>query len=176
MDTMLMHVKAVCRGAKRPFVIGDKPFVSYQPSNQVAIQKRAGAFHRAGADAVKLEGHFPERIRAVNESGVIRGPSDQRGWARQGLVEGYRLTLQHFAVVVNEEGCFCEAKCTMPASMNPTSYSVRFRCDIVKEAEACVMTRVSLTLTCSLWRRCRHLSGSQQTALISLRCCACSMD
>lgn len=70
MDTMIMHCSAVARGAKKPFLIGDMPFLSYQPSNQVAIEN-AGRFNTCGMDAVKMEGYFPERIRAVNEAGVL---------------------------------------------------------------------------------------------------------
>src|SRR5688572_4767217 len=36
MDEMLHFTKAVCRGAKTAFVVGDMPFMSYQTSNEVA--------------------------------------------------------------------------------------------------------------------------------------------
>src|ERR671914_2059357 len=43
LDEMLVFTRAVCRGAKRAFVIGDMPFLSYQVSNEEAVRS-AGAF------------------------------------------------------------------------------------------------------------------------------------
>jgi len=40
----------VTRAAKQAFVIGDLPFLSYQPSDETAIRS-AGAFVAAGCDA-----------------------------------------------------------------------------------------------------------------------------
>src|SRR5207253_4494657 len=42
MDEMLMFARAVCRGARHAFVVGDLPFLSYQPSNRDAV-RNAGA-------------------------------------------------------------------------------------------------------------------------------------
>jgi len=70
MDTMITHCKAVSKGAPRPFLIGDMPFMSYQPSIETAIVN-AGRFVQAGMDAVKLEGYYPERIKAINNSGIL---------------------------------------------------------------------------------------------------------
>ena len=53
MDEMLVFTRAVCRGAKRAFVVGDMPFLSYQVSNARAILN-AGAFVAAGCGAVKM--------------------------------------------------------------------------------------------------------------------------
>lgn len=56
MDEMIHHAKAVKRGAKRAFIVGDMPFMSYQLSKEEAI-KNAGRFLKeAGCDGVKLEG------------------------------------------------------------------------------------------------------------------------
>ena len=49
MDEMVSHCKAVSRGAKNTFLIGDMPYMSYQPSNQVAVEN-AGRFIKAGMD------------------------------------------------------------------------------------------------------------------------------
>ena len=38
LDDMLVFARAVRRGAKRAFVIGDLPFLSYQPSDECAIR------------------------------------------------------------------------------------------------------------------------------------------
>jgi 3-methyl-2-oxobutanoate hydroxymethyltransferase len=71
MDDMLVFARAVCRGAKRPFVVGDLPFLSYQVSDEDAV-KNAGAFLVAGCDAVKCEGgaRVARRVRAMTDAGV----------------------------------------------------------------------------------------------------------
>jgi len=69
MDMMLMHCKAVKRGSENQFLIGDMPFMSYQPSNEIAI-KNAGEFIKIGMDAVKVEGYVPKRIDAIANSGI----------------------------------------------------------------------------------------------------------
>src|SRR2546426_5603865 len=55
LDEMLVFIRAVTRAAKQAFVIGDLPFLSYQPSDETAIRS-GGAFVAAGCDAVKCEG------------------------------------------------------------------------------------------------------------------------
>lgn len=70
MSMMLTHCEAVKRGSQKQFLIGDMPFMSYQPSNRVAIEN-AGKFVQVGMDAVKVEGYFPERIKSITDSGTI---------------------------------------------------------------------------------------------------------
>src|SRR6059036_1194198 len=55
LEEMLVFARAVARAARRAFVIGDLPFLSYQPSDETAIRS-AGAFLTSGCDAVKCEG------------------------------------------------------------------------------------------------------------------------
>ncbi len=55
MEEMKSAVAAVRRGAPNTFVIADMPFLSYQPSLEIAIEN-AGSFLKIGANAVKLEG------------------------------------------------------------------------------------------------------------------------
>lgn len=69
-DMMLTHCRAVKRGSMKQFLIGDMPYMSYQPSNESAIEN-AGKFIQAGMDAVKIEGYFPERIKSVVDSGTL---------------------------------------------------------------------------------------------------------
>jgi 3-methyl-2-oxobutanoate hydroxymethyltransferase len=54
MEHMLYHVASVKRGTQRALIVGDMPFLSYQPSLRDAITN-AGRFLKAGAHAVKLE-------------------------------------------------------------------------------------------------------------------------
>ena len=72
MDDMIRHASAVRRGAPTAFVVGDMPYMSYQPSNEIAV-KNAGRFMaEAGCDAIKLEGGaaMAPRIQAIVESGI----------------------------------------------------------------------------------------------------------
>ncbi|HEY4321340.1 MAG TPA: 3-methyl-2-oxobutanoate hydroxymethyltransferase [Gemmatimonadales bacterium] len=71
MPEMLTFAAAVCRGASHPFVVGDLPFLAYQPSDRDAITN-AGAFIRVGCDAVKCEGgaRIARRVRAMTDAGI----------------------------------------------------------------------------------------------------------
>ncbi|ACS78189.1 3-methyl-2-oxobutanoate hydroxymethyltransferase [Maridesulfovibrio salexigens] len=72
MDDMLHHAAAVSRGAKRALIVGDLPFMAYQPSVQMAVENAGKFLSRTGARAVKLEGGFPflEHVRAIIDSGI----------------------------------------------------------------------------------------------------------
>ncbi len=74
MDEMTLFVQSVCRAVKpqgRAFVIGDLPFLSYQPSDRDAVIN-AGRFVAAGCDAVKCEGgrRIAPRVRAMVDAGI----------------------------------------------------------------------------------------------------------
>ncbi|PYP18428.1 MAG: 3-methyl-2-oxobutanoate hydroxymethyltransferase [Gemmatimonadetes bacterium] len=71
LDEMLVFIRAVTRAAQHAFVIGDLPFLSYQPSDETAIRS-AGAFVAAGCDAVKCEGgaRVAQRVRAMVDAGI----------------------------------------------------------------------------------------------------------
>ena len=72
MDDMIRHASAVRRGAPTAFVVGDMPYMTYQPSNEIAV-KNAGRFMaEAGCDAIKLEGGvaMAPRIKAIVDSGI----------------------------------------------------------------------------------------------------------
>ena len=72
MDDMIRHASAVRRGAPTAFVVGDMPYMTYQPSNELAV-KNAGRFMaEAGCDAIKLEGGIAmaPRIKAIVDAGI----------------------------------------------------------------------------------------------------------
>lgn len=68
---MLVFARAVTRAAHRAFVVGDLPFLSYQPSDETAVRS-AGAFVAAGCDAVKCEGgaRVARRVGAMVDAGI----------------------------------------------------------------------------------------------------------
>ncbi len=73
MDQMIVHSEAVRRGAMGTFVIGDMPFLSYQVSDQEAVENSGRFFKEANVDAVKLEGgvRVASRIRAIVDAGML---------------------------------------------------------------------------------------------------------
>ena len=71
-DEMLIFIKAVARGAKNSFIIGDMPFMSYNLSVEQGLEN-AGKMIKAGANAVKLEGcneHILNLVKRCVESGI----------------------------------------------------------------------------------------------------------
>ncbi len=72
MDDMIRHSQAVRRGAPNTFVVGDMPYMSYQPSVETAIRSAGRFMAEASCDAVKLEGGIEmcDRIRGIVEAGI----------------------------------------------------------------------------------------------------------
>lgn len=71
MNEMCVFVRSVCRAVSRAFVVGDLPFLSYQPSDEAAV-RNAGQFVQLGCDAVKCEGgaRVARRVRAMVHAGI----------------------------------------------------------------------------------------------------------
>jgi 3-methyl-2-oxobutanoate hydroxymethyltransferase len=71
MDDMITHCRSVWRANQYAFQIGDMPFMSYQPSDELAI-KNAGRFlQEGGCDAIKVEGNMFSRVKAIADAGII---------------------------------------------------------------------------------------------------------
>jgi 3-methyl-2-oxobutanoate hydroxymethyltransferase len=71
-DEMLFLTRTVSRQARRPIVVGDLPFGSYQVSDEDAVRNAIRFVKEGGADVVKLEGAGPmvSRVRAIVEAGI----------------------------------------------------------------------------------------------------------
>lgn len=72
MDDMIRHSQAVRRGAPNVFVVGDMPYMSYQPSVETAIRSAGRFMAEAGCDAIKLEGgaEMADRIVGIVRAGI----------------------------------------------------------------------------------------------------------
>ncbi len=72
MDDMIRHAAAVRLGAPTAFLVGDMPYMSYQPSNEMAVINAGRFMAEAGCDAIKLEGgqSMVPRIRAIVDAGI----------------------------------------------------------------------------------------------------------
>jgi 3-methyl-2-oxobutanoate hydroxymethyltransferase len=71
-DELLMLTRAVRRGLKTPFMVGDLPFGSYEASDEQAVRTAQRFVKEAGCDAVKLEGGGAsvDRARAIVRAGI----------------------------------------------------------------------------------------------------------
>ena len=72
MEDMIRHTQAVRRGAPSVFLVGDMPYMSYQPSVETAIRNAGRFMAEAGCDSVKLEGgaEMADRIRGIVSAGI----------------------------------------------------------------------------------------------------------
>ena len=74
MEDMLIHCKAVRRGAPNTFIVGDMPFMSYQVSDEEAVRNAGLMCKEARMDCVKLEGITDScisRVKAINDAGML---------------------------------------------------------------------------------------------------------
>jgi 3-methyl-2-oxobutanoate hydroxymethyltransferase len=72
MEDMIRHSQAVRRGSPNAWLIGDMPYMSYQPSTEAAIRNAGRFMAEASCDAIKLEGGkaIVERVRGIVGSGI----------------------------------------------------------------------------------------------------------
>jgi 3-methyl-2-oxobutanoate hydroxymethyltransferase len=117
MEEMLHHARAVSRGARRPLLIGDMPFMSYQSDAGQAIRNAGRFLQEAGMEAVKLEGGRPvaETARNIVRAGIpVMGhvgltPQSLNtlgGWRVQGRSAPSARALLDDALALEDAGCF----------------------------------------------------------------------
>ena len=72
MEDMIRHSQAVRRGAPNVFLVGDMPYMSYQPTTETAIRNAGRFMAEASCDAIKLEGgvEMADRIHGIVSSGI----------------------------------------------------------------------------------------------------------
>ena len=117
MNEMLLIAKAVRRGTHNSLVVGDMPFMSYQPSSELAV-KNAGRFVKeARMDAVKLEGGVEHitQIKAIIKAGIpVMGHIGLKpqsvlvdsGYKIHGKTLNSALKIYHDALALERAGVF----------------------------------------------------------------------
>jgi 3-methyl-2-oxobutanoate hydroxymethyltransferase len=126
MDEMVFLTRAVTRGARRPLVVADMPFGSFQVSDETALENAIRFVKEAGADAVKLEGGGPtvSRVRALVGAGIpVMGhvgltPQSATmlgGFKAQGRSAEKAIALLRDARALEAVGCFSLVLEAVPA-------------------------------------------------------------
>ena len=126
MDEMIMLTHAVTRGARRPLVVADMPFGSFQISDASALEHAIRFVKEAGADAVKVEGGGPtiSRVQALVGAGIpVMGhigltPQSATmlgGFKAQGRTAEKARRLVEDALALEAAGCFSLVLEAVPA-------------------------------------------------------------
>jgi 3-methyl-2-oxobutanoate hydroxymethyltransferase len=126
MDEMVMLTRAAVRGAKRPLVVADMPFGSFQISDEEAVRSAVRFVKEAGVDAVKLEGAGPtvSRVLALVGAGIpVMGhvgltPQSATmlgGFRAQGRTSARARQLLEDARTLEQAGCFSLVLEAVPA-------------------------------------------------------------
>ena len=117
LDEMIFLTKAVTRAARRPLVIGDLPFGSYEISDEQAVGTAIRMIKEGGADVVKLEGagRMVSRVQAIADSNIgIMGhvgltpqsATKLGGFKAQGRSAAAAQKLYEEALALEAAGCF----------------------------------------------------------------------
>ncbi|XP_042055704.1 3-methyl-2-oxobutanoate hydroxymethyltransferase 1, mitochondrial-like [Salvia splendens] len=118
LDEMLVHCRAVARGAKRPLLVGDLPFGTYESNTQQAVDTAVRVLKEGGMDAIKLEGGAPSRITAAKgivEAGIAvighvgltpQAISVLGGFRPQGRNIDSAVRVVETSMALQEAGCF----------------------------------------------------------------------
>ncbi len=72
MEDMIRHAQAVRRGTPNAWLIGDMPYMSYQPSVESAIRNAGRFMAEASCNAIKLEGgaQMANRLAGIVAAGI----------------------------------------------------------------------------------------------------------
>ena len=128
MDEMVMLTRAVARGARRPLVVADMPFGSFQISDEEAVRNGVRLVKETGADAVKVEGAGPtvSRVLALVGAGIpVMGhvgltPQSATmlgGFRAQGRTAAQAKRLLEDALTLEQAGCFSIVLEAVPAAV-----------------------------------------------------------
>lgn len=128
MEDMIHHTAAVARGAKNALVVADMPFMSYEPSVELAVQNAGRLMKEGRANAVKLEGgvRVAAQIKAITTAGIPVcahiGLTPQSvnafgGFKVQGKTEEGAQQMIDDALAIQEAGAFAVVLECVPAKL-----------------------------------------------------------
>jgi 3-methyl-2-oxobutanoate hydroxymethyltransferase len=117
MEDMVRHTSAVRRGAPGSFLVGDLPYMSYQPSDEIAVRNAGRLMAEGGCDAVKLEGGRAvlPRVEAIVAAGIPvmghigltpQSASALGGFRLQGKTADAAARIIEEAALLEEKGVF----------------------------------------------------------------------
>ena len=126
MDEMVVLARAATRAARRPVVVGDMPFGSFQVSDEEAMRNAIRFVKEASVDAVKLEGAGPtlSRVRALVGAGIAvmghigltpQSATMLGGFRAQGRTAAKARELLDDALALEQAGCFSVVLEAVPA-------------------------------------------------------------
>jgi 3-methyl-2-oxobutanoate hydroxymethyltransferase len=126
LDEMIFLTRAVTRAARRPLVVGDLPFGTYEVSDEQAVASSIRMIKEGGADVIKLEGagRMVSRVRAIAESniGVMghvgltpQSATKLGGFKAQGRTGAAAKRLYDDALALQEAGAFAVVLEAVPA-------------------------------------------------------------
>jgi 3-methyl-2-oxobutanoate hydroxymethyltransferase len=126
LEEMILLARATTRGARRPLVVGDMPFGTFQVSDEDTIANAVRFVKEAGVDAVKVEGAGPtlSRVQALVGAGIAVmghvGLTPQSatllgGFRAQGRTAEAARQLLADALALEAAGCFAVVLEAVPA-------------------------------------------------------------
>ena len=126
LEEMILLARATTRGARRPLVVGDMPFGTFQVSDEDTIANGVRFVKEAGVDAVKVEGAGPtlSRVQALVGAGIAVmghvGLTPQSatllgGFRAQGRTAEAARRLLADALALEAAGCFAIVLEAVPA-------------------------------------------------------------
>jgi 3-methyl-2-oxobutanoate hydroxymethyltransferase len=126
LDEMIFLTRAVTRAARRPLVVGDLPFGTYEISDEQAVGSAIRMIKEGGADVIKLEGagRMVSRVRAISDSniGVMghigltpQSATKLGGFKAQGRSADTAKRLYEDALALQEAGAFAVVLEAVPA-------------------------------------------------------------
>jgi len=118
MDDMMRHTAAVRRGSPNAWIVGDMPYMSYQPSVETAIRSAGRFMAETGCDSIKLEGgaEMADRMAGIVRAGIPaighlgltpQSVSSLGGFRLQGKGAAQAKKILDDAKALEEAGAFC---------------------------------------------------------------------
>lgn len=128
LEDTIYHTKAVVNGAKRPLVVADMPFMTYQVSPNEAFRNAGRILKETGCAAVKLEGgsNVTEAISRMTEAGIpvmghlgLMPQSIHKfgSYRARGTDEAEAEKIFNDAILLEEAGCFAIVLEKIPAQL-----------------------------------------------------------